>query len=560
MRMNLHLETKLQQRQELRLAPQMIQAIEILQLPMASLLDYVEAQLNENDALEIDDPAEPQEVEEEGEDAGPTNAEIDEYSPDDWDEWRPPRAAGGDDRNGKMEALQNTAGSGPTVHDLLADQLRMLERDPRLLELARAIIYNLDERGYFAPHRFAKSIIEATDEHGYLEKPLADLVASVDGIAAVKVPKAKRGVNAEQIAAAEEARDRHLLEAQDVLTRVQRIRASSNGEPLSPRDVLRSYPLVEMLERLAADYTLEEAEHGLGLVQSLEPRGIAGRTVTETLVLQLDRSDLLYAEKRRLLEDHLEDLERNRLQRIARDMHLDVEEIQMLIEELRGLDPRPGGMLITESARVVHPDVVVTQREDGEYEVDLVSSQLPPLAVSLAAVEVAGDPAQLERVRNMYRKRVDHARWLIEAIRQRQQTLTRVAQRIFHHQRAFLDRGIDGLRPLKMQTVADELSIHVSTVSRAIADKYVQSPQGVQALKFFFTGGTESASGKVESRHKVKQMVQEIIDGEDTTSPMSDDDVAAALKEKGLSIARRTVTKYRKQLSIPSSRQRRKWV
>jgi RNA polymerase sigma-54 factor len=161
--------------------------------------------------------------------------------------------------------------------------------------------------------------------------------------------------------------------------------------------------------------------------------------------------------------------------------------------------------------------------------------------------------------RDMARKRVESARWLIDAIQQRQATLTRVAERIFFHQRGYLEQGEIALRPLKMQTVADELGIHVSTVSRAIADKWVQTPLGIKPLKFFFTGGTENESGEVESRHNVKNRVKEIIDAEDGASPLSDDDVAAKLKDAGLDVARRTVTKYRKQLGIASSRQRKKW-
>ena len=565
MRMNLNLDTRLKQKQtqEMRLAPQMIQAIEILQLPGATLLDYVERKLAENDALVIDTPEEtPREEDDDSAESGPTDAEIAEWSPDDWDEWRPPRPAGGEETGGKMAALQNTAQEGPSVHERLADQLSLIDAPERVVELARHMVFNLDERGYLAPHRFVLPLLESLSDEGYLEKPLTEIVAAVDGVAAVKVPKAGRNVTAEQIAEAEELRDLNVLEAQEVLSRLRRVRdgGGSNGHGLRDREALLRYPLVEVLDRLDEDYTLEEAEQALALVQTLEPRGIAGRTMSETLVMQLDPQDLLYAEKKRLLEDHLQDLERNRLQRIASAMSLDLEEVQMIIDEFKGLDPRPAGRLVTATARVVHPDVVVTQREDGEYEVDLVKSSVPPLAVSAAAEEVAADPSELERVRKLYQRRIDDARSIIDAIRQRQQTLTRVAQRVFHHQSGFLDHGVDALRPLKMQTVADELGIHVSTVSRAIADKWAQTPQGVHALKFFFAGGTETDDGGVESRHSVKRAVQDIIDGEDKKHPMSDDDVASALKERGLSIARRTVTKYRKQLGIPSSRRRRQWV
>ena len=243
-------------------------------------------------------------------------------------------------------------------------------------------------------------------------------------------------------------------------------------------------------------------------------------------------------------------------------MNCSVDDVKLLIEELQDLHRtgkmlmKPGARLAEEAARAVHPDVVVTE-EDGEFKVDLVNSYFPALTVRSDYVAMINDKSQPTTVRDHARKRVEGARWLIEAIQQRQATLTKVAQRIFTHQRDFLIGGKTALRPLKMQTVADELGIHVSTVSRAIADKWVQTPQGVHTLKSFFIGGTENASGEVESRDNVKERVKEIIEKEDPASPLSDDDVADKLKAKGLDVARRTVTKYRKQLGIASSRQRK---
>ena len=158
------------------------------------------------------------------------------------------------------------------------------------------------------------------------------------------------------------------------------------------------------------------------------------------------------------------------------------------------------------------------------------------------------------------KRKVDAAKWLIEAIAQRENTLERVAKEIVRRQRDFLDFGKSHLRPLKMQEVADALGIHVSTVSRAISDKHVQTHRGIFPLKFFFTGGTENEDGGVESRVSIKERVKAIIAAEDVAHPLSDDEVAESLsKESGLVIARRTVTKYRKALLIPSSRQRRVW-
>jgi RNA polymerase sigma-54 factor len=209
--------------------------------------------------------------------------------------------------------------------------------------------------------------------------------------------------------------------------------------------------------------------------------------------------------------------------------------------------------------RYIRPDVIV-EWSDGDYEVRLENDHLPRLALSPRVrrllLEAKGDP----KLREYVKRKVDAAKWLIEAVVQRQNTLDRVAREIVRRQRDYLDFGLSHLRPLKMQEVADALGIHVSTVSRAISDKYVQTHRGIVPLKFFFTGGTENEGGGVESRVSVKERVKDIIDAEDKGNPLSDDDVAARLSAShGLAIARRTVTKYRKALRIPSSRQRRVW-
>jgi RNA polymerase sigma-54 factor len=161
------------------------------------------------------------------------------------------------------------------------------------------------------------------------------------------------------------------------------------------------------------------------------------------------------------------------------------------------------------------------------------------------------------KTREFIKKKIEAAKWLIDAIEQRQNTLNRVAEKIFEHQRSFLEHGISHLNPLKMQRIANALDIHVSTVSRAISDKYVQTDRGIYPLKFFFTGGTATALGESVSRTSVQNKVKEIIEEEDKNSPLSDEDIADKLRKDGLNIARRTVTKYRKMLKIPSSRQRK---
>jgi RNA polymerase sigma-54 factor len=206
----------------------------------------------------------------------------------------------------------------------------------------------------------------------------------------------------------------------------------------------------------------------------------------------------------------------------------------------------------------ITPDVVL-EWVDGDYEVRLENSFIPSLRISPRYLRLLHDNRQDPKVREHIKKKIESARWLIDSIEQRQNTLERVVRAIVRRQRDFLDFGIAHLKPLKMQEIADELSIHVSTVSRAIADKYVQTHRGIFALKYFFTGGTESDDGSVESRASVKQKVLAIIEAENKASPLSDEEIADRLQKEGLNIARRTVTKYRKQLKIQSSRQRRVW-
>jgi RNA polymerase sigma-54 factor len=206
----------------------------------------------------------------------------------------------------------------------------------------------------------------------------------------------------------------------------------------------------------------------------------------------------------------------------------------------------------------VSPDVRV-DLVDGRYELMLEDAGLPRVHLNRYYLKRLSQPDLDPATREYIQKKIESARWLLEAIEQRRATLQRVTMRIIEAQKEFMEKGISQLRPLKMQEVADALGIHVSTVSRAIAKKYIQCPQGIYPLKFFFTGGVETASGDVESWDSIRQKLQEIVDGEDKTNPLSDEEIVKAFDKQGIEIARRTVTKYRKQMGIPSSRGRKEY-
>lgn len=470
---------------QLKLAPQIIQSIEILQLPALSLQELIETALGENEALErADDRPEATETPAPERDNGqPTEAEreleavadtlerlekLEAAADRDWQDFGRRRvAAGGEDP--KLEAMNNTAADHTSLHEQLHDQFILLDPDDDARTIGRHIIFNLDENG------------------------------------------------------------------------------------------LLPYPLEEILEspELRSQYTLEEVERVLEMVQGLEPKGIGARSLQEALLLQLDPDDPDCELKATLIREHLVDINKNKLPKVAREMDLTIAQVKKLVGEIARLDPRPGSKLGGDRNAYIHPDVLV-EWVDGRYEITLEDDFFPRIRVSPQYKELLAstdDP----KVKDYVRKKLESAKWLVEAIQQRQNTLYRVCEEIFRVQRDYLDYGESHLKPLKMQEIADRVGIHVSTVSRAIADKWVQTPRGIVPLKFFFTGGAETSDGATMSRLSVKQKVKEIISNEDKRDPLSDEQVAEILKGEGLEIARRTVTKYRKALRIPSSRQRRQW-
>jgi len=477
----MRLDVSLQQRlsQQLRLAPQIIQSIEILQLPAMDLKELIENELQENEILEVE------EAPRDGIPVVETAPKVDEEGTDDEADrvfdrlegllgegagsGRLSRAAGEEATDRKWEAMQNTAAPTESLADHLHDQLEELELEAPVRAAAEAIVYNLTEGGL-------------------LSSPLEDIVRAMD-------------------------------------------------EPVA----------------------LEVAEEALRVVQSLEPAGVGARDFNECLVLQVADDEPDADLKRRLLRDHLDDLMRNKIPRIAKALGVSVERLYELKEGLRHLSPHPGAVYSAARTAYIVPDVVI-EWEAGEYQVRLENDRVPRLGISPKYRQLLQDAKGDPKLREYVKRKVDAAKWLIEAITQRENTLERVAKEIVARQRDYLDFGVSHLRPLKMQEVADALGIHVSTVSRAISDKYAQTHRGIVPLKFFFTGGTENDDGGVESRVSIKELVRHIIAAEEPAHPLSDDEVAERLSsQSGLVIARRTVTKYRKALRIPSSRQRRVW-
>ena len=318
--------------------------------------------------------------------------------------------------------------------------------------------------------------------------------------------------------------------------------------------------LEDLIDPNAGPEELALAKRALATVQKLDPPGIGAHDLRECLLLQLIPAMHFYEQLRTLISGHLEDIEHNRWPVIQRRTGYSMDLIQDTLHELRKLNPKPGADFGEVHAPTVTPDVFVDMTEDGHYKVRLEDGRTPNLFISpyYRKLLMKGDATDVEK--EWIKRKINSAQWLIESIEQRRSTLTRVAQAIVDHQTEFLSKGPEAIEPLKMQQIADKVGVHVTTVSRAVDDKWIQTSRGIFPLKRFFGGGTTSADGDEVAWDTVRLKLQEIVDGESKQHPYSDDELVKELDKRGLTVARRTVTKYRKAMKIPSSRQRRDWT
>ncbi len=317
--------------------------------------------------------------------------------------------------------------------------------------------------------------------------------------------------------------------------------------------------LADLLSPIDDPELLSMAEQALKIVQSLDPLGVGGRDLQECLLLQLHPAMTFYDELKTLVTDHLDDLRNNRLPAIQRKTGYSIEHIQATWDHLRRLNPKPGSSFTETYAPTIRPDVFLERDEEGNYRTYLEETELPTLRISnYYRQRLESGNATVEEKEYIKRK-IHAAQWLIESIQQRRDTLLRVSQAIVDHQTRFLDEGPEAIEPLKMQQIADVVGVHVTTVSRAVDGKYLQTHRGVLPLRRFFVGGTKSAAGEDVAWDTIRIKLQEIIDDEDKQKPLSDVGLVKELAKHGLAVARRTVTKYREKMGIPSSRQRRDW-
>lgn len=292
------------------------------------------------------------------------------------------------------------------------------------------------------------------------------------------------------------------------------------------------------------------------LLKTFDPPGIGSQTIAECLLAQLtakNRGETLAA---RILRDHFDLLSRRRIPELARKLSSDPDEVQEAIEEIGKLDPAPGRQFGEDSNRVVVPDVTVDKNE-GEWVISLNSDYIPRLRISNTYRDLIAKGTLSKSERDYLRERIRSGKFLIDSIEQRQRTIERITREILKAQEPFFEHGVSHLKSLTMTQIADIVGVHETTVSRAIANKYMKTPFGVFEFKFFFTTGYHAESGADVSNTSVKEMINDLVSIEDRGSPLSDQEIVVRLQEKGINLARRTVAKYREELGILPSNLRR---
>ncbi len=321
--------------------------------------------------------------------------------------------------------------------------------------------------------------------------------------------------------------------------------------------------LVASVEEIAAmgEWPVADVERALQHVQTFDPIGVAARDLQECLWLQIRHLGFEGTPTEKIVTEHLRLLQNHQVPEIARKLGISLDDLKEHVEIIRNLDPKPGSRYNPSQSQYVIPDVYVVKVED-QYVAALNEEGLPQLRISpvyrrLLDKTGAGGGEQNDETRAYVKDKFRSALWLIKSVDQRQKTIHKVATSIINFQREFLDHGIEYLRPLVLRDVANDIGMHESTVSRVVNNKYMHTPQGVFELKYFFHSGISSSFGESVSSVTIKQRIRKIIENEDPRKPLSDSKIVSILQKEGLMLARRTIAKYREELKIPTSNQRK---
>ena len=313
--------------------------------------------------------------------------------------------------------------------------------------------------------------------------------------------------------------------------------------PLEELSVSISVPVEKILETLT-------------YIQTFDPPGIGARDLRECLMLQLERSKKQETLEYRIIRDFMEALGKRRIPEIADGTDCEVDEVQDALENIAKLEPRPGRAFLPDNDQYVLPEVFVTRSTDG-FNVTTNNEHIPHLRISNTYKDLMSQGENSSEVRNYIREKIRAGKFLIKSLHQRQATILNIAKEIVKRQHDFMDKGVAYLKPLTMVMVAEVVGVHETTVSRAVSGKYMETPQGIFEMKYFFTAGIQTAGGEGMSNTSVKDMIADMFKAENPAKPLSDQEIVKMLTDKGIVIARRTVAKYRSELNILPSNLRK---
>ncbi|MCY3969260.1 MAG: RNA polymerase factor sigma-54, partial [Acidobacteria bacterium] len=408
----------------------------------------------------------------------------------------------------------------PDLYDHLLWQLRMSEVSPALREVAELIIGNLDADGF--------------------------LRASVEEI---RLLGAKEGEA--------EAYRLELSRTREIEEALAASQQDNGGAPSALDDQTQG---LEPRSVPVPGYRLEGVERALDLVRGFDPPGVGWHTLQECLLAQLETRGATDGLAYRIVRECWGPFTRRQFRVVARRLRTPLADLEAPVEEIKTLETRPGRQFSNDRTEYVEPDVVAL-KTGGEWAIQLNDDGLPKLRISRAyrrMLQRMKQDADQAEARDFLKDKMRSAMWLIKSLDQRQRTIYKVAESILRQQRRFFDHGLDELRPMVLRDVADDIGMHESTVSRVVSNKYIHTPRGLFPMKFFFHSGIDRTRGGEISSLTVKRMLSDLIGEEDSRKPMSDSALTRELQQDGINIARRTVAKYRDELGIPSSTDRRR--
>ncbi len=483
-------------RQELRVNPRLYQAMDMLYMPMMDLQQHLKQELLSNPFLELLEPEEEQQEEKTQEQKKEETQKDDEV---DWEEilLNGFEVGGQREQFEQLEYIEPVTVETTNLVDHLREQLQMIELSPRQRLLSEEFLGNMNDDGYLAAS---------------LEEILGSINQVVEAHFAGEADDAE-GEEAEEPAA-------------------------------GPPD--------------EALYSMSDVEEMLAIIQRLDPPGVGARDLRECLLLQMrdqaDGDSLTF----RLVHDAFPDLIAHRWNDLAKRFGVEPGQVQAAADELARFDPKPGLKYSDRGDGYIIPDLIV-DKIDGRYHVFLNDTGVPRLRLSRVYQEIARDKKKMTAEnREFIASKMNSANWMIQAIEQRRQTMLKVMNFIVDRQREFFEKGIEHLRPLTLREVAEVINMHESTVSRVTNEKYVQTPRGVLPLKFFFSSALTTASGEDASARSIRAKLEKMVAEEQTSKPLTDQQIVHLFQEQGIQIARRTVAKYRDQLGILPARMRKR--